>query len=86
MRAPGSLMRIERVTWLDSHGVAGGPWHAKDDIDHEAIEITSVGFLLNEGDTAITLAAHVAPNQISGEMIIPKCAILKRKKLTVFRG
>ena len=43
----------------------------------------TVGFVVKETETAITLAGSYSANQSSGSMCIPKAAILRRLKVKV---
>jgi len=64
------------IEWIDSAGYSG--W--VDDCDFSPLLIKSFGFLLNEDDTSITIASHVAENDTYyAPMTIPKVAIIKRK-------
>jgi hypothetical protein len=44
--------------------------------------ITSVAFILNETDEFITVASHISKHQVSGEMCIPKVAVISREALS----
>ena len=69
------------IEWLDSHQTAC--WTA-DDPATQPLLCRSVGWLVYDGETAKTIAAHMTaeePPQRSGEMTIPSCAIVKLEVL-----
>lgn len=67
------------VEWVDSCGLKGGHWGSTEDAKQlTPSDCRSVGWLINETDDAIVLAAHVTPHHVSGEMCIPKVAVTKR--------
>ncbi|MCP4275364.1 MAG: hypothetical protein GY779_03295 [Gammaproteobacteria bacterium] len=70
------------IVWQDSHSPDEGPWIDLDAINHKALEIISVGFVIKKTKKSITIAATVSgqTGQVSGVMCIPKCAILKKIK------
>ena len=69
-------MRLVLVEWLDSHYVPG--WHFDDPLTAPKV-CRSVGWLVYEGESAITIAANVADEgeQRSGEWTIPRVAIVR---------
>lgn len=80
------LPKLTLIEWVDSTS-PGGPsiW-----VDHATVEAISepsvcytVGFVVKETGTAITLAGSYSANQLSGSMCIPKAAILRRLKVKV---
>ena len=74
-------MKLLYVEWVDSMVAASG-W--SDTEGTEAIvpaKIRSVGWLLRETGDAITLIAHDGQDEVAGFMVIPKCAIKKRRVL-----
>ena len=74
-------MKLELIEWYDSHSPAAQAWIKTEDIDHDPLLCTSVGFVINENKHAVSLAAHTAEIEVSGVMVIPKAVIKKRKKL-----
>lgn len=73
-------MGLVMVEWVDSHHTPG--WTTGDP-PTEPLTCRSVGWLVYEGERAITLAPHVTLEeepQRCGQMTIPNCAILKIKK------
>lgn len=72
--------KIVKVCWLDSYGVQSG-WTEISDFTAEALIITSVGVIIYEDDTIISLAHNFAeetpntPRQANGIMTIPKACI-----------
>ncbi|MGH6878549.1 MAG: hypothetical protein ACREHV_14400 [Rhizomicrobium sp.] len=83
---PEKLPRLELIEWADSYTPGGSSW-----IDHEAIKqhhntpciCYSAGFVVNENDSTVAIAGSWSLNQQSGTMVIPKSAILRRKRLRV---
>ena len=77
-------MKPELIKWLDSHSPAANIWIDKDEIDYSTLEINTVGYIIHECKKSITVASQVAvgnSDQVSGVISIPKCCILKRRKL-----
>lgn len=71
------------VTWLDSRQPHQG-WELIEDVaDPVPVPITSVGFIVREGDDAIALAQSVGgpPEQCMGVIIIPRCCITSTRKV-----
>ena len=69
------------ITWVDSHSPGIGPWVDIDAINHSPLKIKSIGYVINESKSTITLASSIAKNpgdtsQASGVMCIPKCSII----------
>lgn len=71
--------KVEVVVWDDA--VADGSWedNAKADI-HECI---TVGFLIDENDTAVCIASTISKHASNARMSIPKAWIKSRKKLAL---
>ena len=70
------------IEWLDSHQKAG--WHTEEP-EREGLRCGSVGWLVYEGSEAVTVAAHMTweeEPQRSGEMTIPRCAVVSIRDLT----
>lgn len=74
-------MHLEYVEWLDSHSTSDGAWHTAREIGRHPMKIRSIGWVLRETKRSLTLVAHLASEQFSGDMVIPKVAIVKRKKI-----
>ena len=84
---------VEQVEWDDSECTYG--WNGKSE-KCEVSPIISIGWVVDESDTAITMAAHVdlKNENYHSAMTIPKCAIVRRvlmdkrrsKKAMVKRG
>lgn len=70
---------IEKVTWLDSAGYEG--WHSPGEC--EPATCVSIGYISSETKDAITVTAHIdySNNKHNSDLIIPKCAIVKRKRM-----
>jgi hypothetical protein len=81
---PGELVQI---VWIDSAQLlSDGVWSAKEDvleISHDYI--LSVGFVVKETEENIVLVAHVSETEFSGEMCIPKAAVIDRVPLKVVK-
>lgn len=69
---PGSLVI---VVWLDSARHLGGNdgWVQREDLTYDAMEMTSVGWVWQASEDAITLAPHtdMAQTQAYGVLAIP---------------
>jgi hypothetical protein len=70
-------MTPEIIRWIDSchHGIG---WLDRDSIDTSGAICVSLGYILHEDERFVTIAAHIAGEQVAGVMTIPKCAIVGR--------
>jgi hypothetical protein len=83
---------IALVEWVDSASLAGGSIWKRQDKAKElrpSLGITC-GFVISEGETYINIVGHMGEEdedpdgeEVSGEMSIPKCAILRIKRWKV---
>ncbi len=71
-------MKLVMVEWLDSASV-GGIWNDINEITDQSCSLTckSVGWLLVNNKDIIVIVAHLTGKQGSGDMTIPKRAIVK---------
>jgi len=69
------------VEWDDSSSWHSGPWcHKRDASIDKPVRCKTLGFILNETDTHITIVGSTdGDNYISGDMTIPKSSIRKRR-------
>lgn len=76
-------MRLVLVEWLDSR--RGEGWTRLEDLelDNAIIKCKSVGWVLAQDRSSLTLAGHIGENpaQCCGDMTIPRKAILKIRTL-----
>lgn len=71
-----------KVIWLDSSTRSG--WHFPDSQEYDELKVTSVGFLIAESETSITVAGSAVfgkDYQVSDTMTIPRCCIISQKEL-----
>jgi hypothetical protein len=73
------------IEWHDSHHQSA--W-TRENPETEPIKCFSLGWIMFEGDRAVTIAPHLAYDddcecQRAGEMTIPRAAILSIKKLNL---
>lgn len=75
---------IEIIDWLDH--VHHGGWQPLSQIDNTPLTIRSVGWVIVENDTALTIAGHgnldQAEDEYQGLVTIIKATIVDRKKFT----
>ena len=74
-------MQLVLIEWYDSHYIPG--WHREPPMQKPLV-CKSVGWLLYESKEAMTIASHITQEddpQRSGEMTIPRGAIVKVTKL-----
>ena len=70
--------RITMIEWVDSVSFSGGIWRDIDRVkDLELDLITSVGFIVAETPSHVTIVAHLSEEEVSGDMCIPRVAIKK---------
>lgn len=76
----GALLLIE---WMDSASAAGGQtWKDSEDLQElKPHRIRSAGWVLREDKESLVLVGHIAEFQCSGDLCIPKSAIVKRRVL-----
>jgi hypothetical protein len=69
------------VEWVDSYATRG--WtHKSAFTDVETGNIVSIGFLVRESASEITITSSVSTNgNVMDPLTIPKCAITKRRTL-----
>ena len=74
-------MKAVYVEWVDA--VTGEGWIDKDDAIGECPIIKSIGFVVGESKTAITITHSVDDehDNVSGHIRIPKAWIKRRKKI-----
>ncbi len=78
-------MRLVLVEWLDSFASVG--WQEVAGIDCDALPCCSVGWLVDQSETAIVLSPHLTearddvPEQGNGVMTIPLCAVTRTTDL-----
>ena len=80
------LRQPVEIHWVDSHSYEG-VWHDPDDLSDQPVACVSWGVIVNESKAAVTIAGHVASDenndhQCSGEMTIPRSAIVSTKQLS----
>lgn len=68
------------VQWEDST-VLGGGWKTIGDIDRDAVQCLSVGFVLASDKRGIVLGASIHGNEAAGITVIPRRSILKTRRL-----
>ena len=75
------------LVWADSSGFTKADWREmKETLTIEATPIISIVFIIAEDKHQIWTIGHIATFEGSktiyhGDMVIPKCAIIKRKKI-----
>ena len=81
-----SSRQLVAVEWLD-HCTRDGPaWQSMEDVKGLSPAVCySVGYLINETDQYVTIAAHVGPDdddhEVGGAMCIVKSCIVRRECL-----
>lgn len=73
-------MKLLLIEWLDarSHGNA---WTHEEDFAPGLARCRSVGWLHGEDRASLTLVSSLAPEQVGGDITIPKACIVKRTTL-----
>ena len=73
------------IEWTDSRGCHSSWQHVEAIADDEPCKLRSVGWVVNETSKYIHLAPHIGddPEQVCGDMVIPKFAITKRRVLSI---
>jgi hypothetical protein len=74
-------MKILEIKWVDSFGIRS-VWEDRDGLEPIGpAQITSVGFLLEETRSHITLTQSVSEGQIMSRLCIPKRCVTERRVL-----
>lgn len=74
-------MRLLYVKWVDSQSTAEGTWHTARQIDDKVKPCHSVGWVLKETKTSITLVGSHVGEEYGGDITIPKVAIIKKRRI-----
>lgn len=81
----GKEQRPEYVRWIDSHSFIRQVWRTLDDTSEnwDLLPIDTVGYVINESKQSLQLGMSVSRpgGNITGDITIPKSAIVKRIKL-----
>lgn len=80
-------MKLVQVKWVDSHSFDS--WVGVKQLEGypEVVDVISVGWLMDSNNKTITIASHVTFDrsgdicQCSGDMTIPKVAVVEIKEL-----
>jgi hypothetical protein len=88
-KSPTTSLTLLEVTWLDAGVVGLGEWLTREQVDADATPGNfinhTVGWLVREDETAIVIAAQLAPKKDEKDcefdlcMFIPKVLIKKRR-------
>lgn len=78
---------LVRINWLDSQSPDDAGWKNKKDVDKNAVRLSSVGFIIGQTKTAITLAAsrprkRENSDSVTGIMCIARNSIQKIKEIS----
>jgi hypothetical protein len=80
-----TIPKLAFIEWADSTSPNSAIW-----LDHETARVLgepsvcyTVGFIVKETETSITLAGSWSNNQCSGTMCIPTAVILRRLKVKI---
>ncbi len=78
---------IELIEWLDHCSLGGGrTWQPRSDVEElEPIKVRSVGWVIKEGEDALTMISHQHADEVYGELIIIKSCIKTRRVLVAKR-
>lgn len=81
------LLPLLEIEWVDSHSTSDGAWHSLDEARSSPnLNLHTVGYLIEDSKSYLTLVGSLSlvgdkVSQVSGDMTIPKCAIVKRRTL-----
>ena len=75
-------MKLVYVRWIDSAAPSDSSWHKVEDLSLEPLACDTVGYLVSETKTGVSIASSVMENGLLyGVITIPKVAVLKRRTL-----
>lgn len=73
-------MKLLYVTWIDSASPSDSSWHKAEELNLEVLTCRTVGWLVAETNTSISLSSSVMENgALYGTITIPKVALITRK-------
>ncbi len=85
---PVARRRLVFIEWQDAAGPADGAWeHVRDMVAHHGYLCWSVGWVMDDGKTHVTIAPHCGnidtadDEQVNGVMHIPKAMIRRMRTL-----
>ncbi len=93
LRAEGEIIprrkrKLLLVEWEDAAGPSTSGWRSTENVIQEPFMCRSIGWLVREGPTHITLAGHIgnvdgdeSDEQVSGYMHIPRGMIRRQQVL-----
>jgi hypothetical protein len=74
--------KLLRLTWVDSCAPSDSGWHREGELNLKELTCETVGWLISEDKTSISVACSVMENEtLYGVITIPKVAILSRKTI-----
>jgi hypothetical protein len=82
--APVERKPLVLIEWLDHCSNKGSSWYELSDIEQmQPLTVVSVGFILNETDTFVTIAAHAqaSDDNYAGDICVIKAAIVDRYEI-----
>ncbi len=73
--------KIIEIEWLDSVGVTPSWGYTNELLPLPPIKCISVGYIVKDKKKYITLVQSISNEQILGRLTIPKCSIIKVRKI-----
>lgn len=78
--APRSIDDVVLIRWVDSCSFT--EWHRREKAEYELATCTTVGFVVDDNETAITLVQNTTSfGQLSNTITIPKACVVFRTKV-----
>ena len=74
--------KLVHIRWIDSCSPSDSDWHRLEELNLKALTCDTVGIVVDEDDRQISVASCVTEaGAIYGVITIPKCSILKRRRV-----
>jgi len=75
-------LRLVEVEWVAAHRIAGDVWESRDDAEPmDPLPVKSVGYLVEESDSHVTLTHSFTADQFACRFCIPAGCITETRWL-----
>ena len=72
------------ILWVDSCSPSDSSWHRPEELSMQPLKCDTVGYLVAEDEGSVSVASCLMENgALYGVITIPKCSILKRRKVAL---
>lgn len=76
------MLKMVHLRWIDSSSPSTADWYDPHELNLKALACETVGIVIAEDDNQISLASSITETgALYGVITIPKCSILKRRRV-----